>query len=200
MKQVPAHIVVVDDEVAVAERVRGWLESNSIRVETFASVSAWRAADIRTPIDVALIDLHMPGDEGLALVRELSAASPAIQTIALTAFPTRERIAMVQAAGAATWVEKPLSKATVIHAVEQALAQVGVGARNEREFNRALGQRLRDTRVGQGRAQREVAKLAGITPAQLSQIESGKTATSTWTLARLCCALRIPPADLLRNL
>ena len=45
-----------------------------------------------------------------------------------------------------------------------------------------------------------MAEAAGITPAQLSQIELGKTATSTWTLARIAGTLRIPLTKLFDEL
>jgi transcriptional regulator with XRE-family HTH domain len=80
--------------------------------------------------------------------------------------------------------------------VDRHFAAGGILARSPREFDRKLGARLRRIRTGNKRGLGEVARAAGISPAQLSQIELGKNAASTWTLARVCAELQVPLARL----
>ncbi|GAG42397.1 unnamed protein product, partial [marine sediment metagenome] len=84
--------------------------------------------------------------------------------------------------------------------LERQLGEMGITARTEAEFNRRLGARVRALRTGAGRKLNEVAAAADITSAQLSQIELGKTATTTWTLARICSALQTPPTSVFSEL
>jgi len=103
-------------------------------------------------------------------------------------------------AGAAELMEKPIEREPLLRTLQRQLAHVGILGRNEPEFNCRLGARLRELRTQAGRTQNEVAEAIGITPAQLSQIELGKTATSTWTLARLAGTLRVPLGTVFNSL
>jgi DNA-binding XRE family transcriptional regulator len=86
-------------------------------------------------------------------------------------------------------LEKPLQEPLVAAAVERQLAALGVAARSEEDFNRRLGARIRALRVHAQRTLAEVADEIGLSTAQMSQIELGKTSTTNWNLARICAAL-----------
>ena len=97
-------------------------------------------------------------------------------------------------------LEKPVQRATLLAALERQLVDMGMGVRSEEEFNRRLGARLRAMRGAADRTLNDVASACGLSSAQLSHIELGKTGTSTWSLARICSALGTPLAELLEDL
>jgi two-component system, OmpR family, response regulator len=72
-------ILVVDDDAALRQQVSEYLRANGCVVETAADAAAMDAALARQPFDVIVLDLMMPGEDGLSVCRRLSAAdSPAI--------------------------------------------------------------------------------------------------------------------------
>jgi DNA-binding response OmpR family regulator len=66
-----AHIVVVDDEVDVREMVEEYLGAQGLKVSTAANGQEFRAILADKPVDLALLDINMPGEDGLSLARYL---------------------------------------------------------------------------------------------------------------------------------
>ena len=79
-----AHILVVDDDREIRTLLAGYLEKNGLRVSVARDGQEMRRVLARTRIDLIVLDVMMPGDDGLTLCRELRAASP-IAIIMLTA-------------------------------------------------------------------------------------------------------------------
>jgi FixJ family two-component response regulator len=140
---------------------------------------------------LALVDLRLPNAAGTEVIASVRQASPRTRVVAMSAFPDTQQVLDAIRAGARDLIEKPIRQKTLYDAMDRQLADVGIAARSESEFNQRLGARLRQLRHESERTLQDVAAQSGITAAQLSQIETGKTATSTWTLARLCGALRV---------
>jgi DNA-binding XRE family transcriptional regulator len=118
----------------------------------------------------------------------------------MSAFPRPDDVRQAIRAGARDLIEKPIKQPALFRALDRQLSEIGIAARTEQLFNVRLGARLRELREAAQRAQQDVAHDVGISPAQLSQIERGKTATTTWTLARIAGVLKIPLDSVLRDL
>jgi len=198
--RIRVQVLLIDDEAIVCRRVAAWLDAEGYEVATFTDPQAGIAYAQQTPCDLALVDLRLPNLDGTEVIARLRELSPQTRILALGTFPDAEQVRRALAAGARDLVEKPLQPRVLLAALERELAEIGVVARREWQFNRRLGRRVRSLREQSGRTQHEVAQAAGITAAQLSQIELGKTATSTWTLARVCAVLRVPLAEVFRGL
>lgn len=78
------HLLVVDDDREIRELLADYLERQGYRVSTAANGSEMRRALDAAPTDLLILDLMMPGEDGLTLCRELRAHS-AIPIIMLTA-------------------------------------------------------------------------------------------------------------------
>lgn len=72
-----AHIVVVDDDPDVRETVAEYLRRNGFAVTEAEGGAALREVMAARPIDLALLDVNMPGEDGLTLAREIRGAGPA---------------------------------------------------------------------------------------------------------------------------
>ena len=72
--------------------------------------------------DLAILDIKMPGLDGLAAAREISAERQAAVLI-LTAFSQRDLIEQARDAGALAYLVKPFQKSELIPAVEVALGR-----------------------------------------------------------------------------
>jgi two-component system OmpR family response regulator len=66
-----AHVLVVDDDPDVALLIGRYLSAHGFRVTTAPEGSAMREAIAKEPVDLVLLDLGLPGEDGLALTRYL---------------------------------------------------------------------------------------------------------------------------------
>ncbi len=184
--------LVIDDDDAICRRIGDWLSADGFEVGAFHDPQAGLASARQQPFDLALVDLRLGELDGSAILATLHRDSPATRLIAMAAFPEPEHEAQARSNGAAELLTKPIQRETLLAALRRQLAEIGIVARNEVEFAAWLGEHLREKRARCGLKQSDVALAVGITKAQLSQIESGRTGTSAWTLARIAAVLRIP--------
>ena len=69
----PDHILIVDDDREIRELVGTYLERNEMRVTLAANGREMRAALDKGSVDLIVLDLMLPGEDGLALCRDLRA-------------------------------------------------------------------------------------------------------------------------------
>lgn len=100
-------VAIVDDEEHLREAVAEYLEDRGLRVFPAADAAAMRALVDRERIDVAVLDIVMPGEDGLALGRWLRARGerPGI-IFATSAGAPKDRVAGLEL-GADDYVVKP---------------------------------------------------------------------------------------------
>ncbi|CAG9275005.1 DNA-binding dual transcriptional regulator OmpR [Paraburkholderia unamae] len=80
------HVLIVDDDRGIRELVGAYLEKNGMRVSLAANGREMRAALESGAPDLIVLDLMMPGDDGLVLCRELRAGKfRAVPVVMLTA-------------------------------------------------------------------------------------------------------------------
>lgn len=194
--QIHVNTLVVDDDSAICNQVRDWLTAEAFDVSAFTDPIAAVQYVARTPCDLGLIDLRMPDMDSTRFIRALLDRNPQMRVVIMAAFPEVEEVRRAMDAGARDMLAKPLEQERLLAALDRQLLEIGVPGRTEKHFNRRLGGRLRELRQASHRTQNEIARTAGITAAQLSQIELGKTATTTWTLARICGAMKLPLSTL----
>lgn len=104
----PDHILIVDDDVEIRTLLADYLEKNGLRTGTAADGRAmWRALDAAR-FDLIVLDLMLPGEDGLTLCRTLRAKSD-IPVIMLTARGEEtDRIVGLEM-GADDYLAKPFS-------------------------------------------------------------------------------------------
>ena len=67
------HILIVDDDREIRELVGNYLKKNGLRTTVVADGRQMRTFLESTPVDLIVMDIMMPGDDGLMLCRELRA-------------------------------------------------------------------------------------------------------------------------------
>lgn len=77
------HILIVDDDREIRERVGNYLKKNGMRTTVVADGRQMRSFLDTTPVDLIVLDIMMPGDDGLQLCRELLARINAVLVVAL---------------------------------------------------------------------------------------------------------------------
>jgi len=75
MSEIKPVVLVVDDDSAIAELMRDFLEAEGYAVETAANIQAALAVLERMPVDCLLLDVMMPGGTGFELCRKVRETS-----------------------------------------------------------------------------------------------------------------------------
>ena len=102
------HLLLVEDERSVREPLTAYLAKQGFRVTQAANAAAARARLAAYAIDLAILDVMMPGEDGLSLCRHIAATSD-VPVILLTARAEEtDRIVGLEM-GADDYVAKPFS-------------------------------------------------------------------------------------------
>ncbi|WP_149179255.1 response regulator transcription factor [Streptomyces sp. TRM49041] len=121
------HVLVVDDDPTVSEVVSGYLERAGFGVDLAADgPGALSAAGGRWP-DLVVLDLMLPGMDGLTVCRELRARGP-VPVIMLTARADEEDRILGLEIGADDYVTKPFSPRELVLRVESVLRRSALAA------------------------------------------------------------------------
>jgi FixJ family two-component response regulator len=128
MAKVPV-ISVVDDDESVRESLDGLLRSVGFAVKIFASAEEFLNSDHLRDIDCLLLDVRLPGMNGIELHRHLVASHCEIPVIFITAHGSEEGVrSQAFRNGAVDYLIKPLSEDAVLNSIQKAL--------NAKELNR----------------------------------------------------------------
>ena len=114
-------ILIVDDEPSILQTLSGLLSDEGFEVLTAANgYEALKRIDAESP-DLVLLDIWMPGIDGIETLQEIKRDNPHIQVIIITGHGTIETAVKATKLGAFDLIEKPLSIDKVIVAINNAL-------------------------------------------------------------------------------
>ena len=113
-------LLYVDDDQMLRERLSRAFVARGLLVLAAASVNEAREHLKLVCPDLALVDLRMPGESGLELLRELQARSPMTKSIVLTGYGSIANAVEAMQLGALNYVTKPADADQILEAFEQA--------------------------------------------------------------------------------
>jgi two-component system nitrogen regulation response regulator GlnG len=114
-------IVVVDDEEGVRWALSKALERAGYRVVLAADGEAGRREAADPAVDLVLLDIRLPGQDGLAVLREIRAGRPELPVIMMTAHGTLQMAVEAMKQGAYDYLGKPFDTDEVLLVVEKAI-------------------------------------------------------------------------------
>jgi len=122
-KKMPEDIVVsiVDDDASVRRSTRRLLRSSGFRAEAFASAEEFLESKSAAKTACLILDLRMPGMNGLELQRRLTQNGDPVPIIFLSAHASEEDERSALRAGAVQFLCKPTSKEALLGAIRDAL-------------------------------------------------------------------------------
>jgi FixJ family two-component response regulator len=123
MPDVPL-MAIVDDDDAPRNSLDNLLRSVGFRVQGFASAEAFLQAQHAPETACLILDVRLPGMNGLELQRQLVAAHWGIPIIFVTAYADDDMRARALAAGAVAFLSKPCREEDLLQAIEAALKHV----------------------------------------------------------------------------
>ncbi len=166
MKAEPETIYLVDDDPGVRKAISRVLCDAGWRVETFESAEAFLAGSAGAQTGCLLLDVAMPGLDGLELQLQMSAAGQHLPIVFLSGHGDIPMSVRAMKAGASDFLQKPISADALIDAVRDALGRDS-SSRATRAELADLEQRLSSL------TSREREVLAGIARGRLNKQIAG---------------------------
>ena len=117
----PALVSVIDDDESVRESLPGLLAEFGFEARAFSSAQEYLASDCVTRSRCLILDIAMPGMNGLDLQRELRLRGQKTPVIFITAQADAALRARAFEGGAAGFLLKPFSDTALLESVENAL-------------------------------------------------------------------------------
>jgi len=111
-------LLVVDDDDVFRSRVVRAFEARGFDVAAAASYDEAMALARRESPELALVDLRLPGQSGLDLVRDLRALDPTTRIVMLTGYGSIATALQSVRLGAATYLTKPVDADEILAAFE----------------------------------------------------------------------------------
>ena len=180
-------ILIVDDEPGVRSALSGVLRDEGYNVEAVPSGEACLDRVTRGAVDLIILDVWLPGMDGLATLARLRERQVETQVVLISGHGNIESAVRAIKMGAFDFVEKPLSLEKTVLVVRNALRQRRLEAEN-----RALRARVdrTQTMVGESYAMRQLSEqVAMAAPTNGRVLIYGENGTGKELVARTIHAL-----------
>ncbi len=152
-------ILIVDDEFSVRDSLTNWFGKDGYDVTAAENAAEALRSLEGGSYDVVLLDIKMPGMDGMALLERVREIDPSMAVIMMTAFASVETAVRALKEGAFDYVTKPIDPDELSHLVRRAIDQ-----RRLRDENLRLRETLDEVTgvppiIGDSPAIREVMRL-----------------------------------------
>jgi len=178
-----SRILIIDDEPAIGWSLREMLSDEGHSVEVAASVEAGLETCARFEPEAMLLDVRLPGRDGLSALPELRRIVPNAPVVVMTAFGDLDTAVRAVKAGAFDYLVKPFDLESVSRIVAHALAERDQRAADAKPAEAAstAGVLL----VGTSPSMQEVFKqISLVAPTDLPVLITGETGTGKDLAAR----------------
>lgn len=113
------HILVVDDDQVVLKSCRRILETSDVETTLVDTVRKALTALERQTFDLILVDIKMPEEDGLSLIRRVKDNNVDIPILVMSGYPTGDTIDTSIAQGARDFIPKPFTPDELIETIKK---------------------------------------------------------------------------------
>ena len=152
-------ILVVDDEFSVRDSLCSWFRKEAFRVGAAENASEALRCLQEAAWDLVLVDIKMPGMDGLELQQRIKQINPDIVIIIITAYASVETAVEALKEGAFDYITKPIDPDQLERVVRNAIEQHRLRTENIRLREKIEGLDTLEEIVGDTPQMREVLKL-----------------------------------------
>ncbi|RJR45818.1 MAG: sigma-54-dependent Fis family transcriptional regulator [Deltaproteobacteria bacterium] len=178
----PATLLVVDDEPQILQVVSGILQDEGFEVVTALDGETALKMAAEEPPDLVLLDIALPGKDGLEVLQELKAKNPVLPVVMISAFGSVENAVKATRLGAYDFIEKPPHADSILLTVRNALEMARLAEENRRLRLQAAP--VREI-VGKSEAvQRLREQVRMVAPTNASVLITGENGTGKELVAR----------------
>jgi DNA-binding NtrC family response regulator len=183
-------ILIVDDEQIVRESLTNWLKEENYQVEAAENGPLALEKIRQVPFQVVLLDLKMPGMDGLQVLTEIKKEFPDIEVIIMTAYGSVNTAVEAIKAGAYDYIVKPFDPEEVALLIKKILEH-----KNLILENILLRQKLEERYefedlIGKGPAMQQVFELIrNVAPTQATVLITGESGTGKELVAKALHAI-----------
>jgi DNA-binding NtrC family response regulator len=178
-------ILIVDDELVVRDSLGKWFASEGYTARPTGSAREALEIIQQMEFDIALIDIKMPGMDGMELQSRLHEADPELTVIIMTGYASVETAVQALKHGAYDYITKPVDPDELSHLVANALEH----KRARREVVR-LRENLQEVSpstelIGKSPAMKKVTELIEmVAPTEATVLITGESGTGKEVVAR----------------
>ncbi|WAT84255.1 sigma-54-dependent transcriptional regulator [Delftia acidovorans] len=179
-----ARILIVDDDTAFRESLAEMLGDLGHAVSAAPTVAAGLQVLQAGSVDVAIVDLRMPGEDGLAFLRKARGLSRA-PCIMLTAYASGGNTIEAMRLGAFDHLTKPIARTSLVEVLERALLSAGQAGSPENVAQNPEQDSDEAELVSGSEAMRQVFKRIGLAAdSDATVLVLGETGTGKELVAR----------------
>ena len=192
----PIAVLVVDDDQEVGECIREFLAADNYSVEVRTD-PAVALGDVRGGnFHVAIVDLIMPGINGLDLIEQIRGIDSDIALVVLTGHPSLESASSAIERDVAAYMQKPIAFEDFRATMERIAKKKGLVRKPENELLKSIGQTIRNLRKSNSLTLKQLSRRTNLSVSLLSQIERAESAASIASLYKVASALDVPLTEL----
>lgn len=111
-------VAIVDDDASVGQSASRLIRSVGYRAEAFSSAQEFLDSGRAADTACLILDVRMPGMDGLELQRRLAGSDPRVPIVFITARATEEEERRALRAGAVAFLRKPVGKDTLVRVLD----------------------------------------------------------------------------------
>jgi DNA-binding NtrC family response regulator len=178
-------ILVVDDELIVRESLTKWFREDGFHTEAAESASAALKKLQQNSWSIVLVDIKMPGMDGIELLQRIREINKTITVIIITAFASVDTAVKALKEGAYDYITKPIDPDYLDHLIDKALKEQQLLLENLKLKEAVSELARRDEIIGESPEMQNVMELVRtVAPADTTVIIRGESGTGKELVAR----------------